>query len=279
LPIQRHAETVTRLQLSIASIASRRLADNGYPLWRVPSKDSRAPGQLSNHVRGTLMTSSNVVWHPPSVSRADRERRHGHPGAVIWFTGLSGSGKSTLAHAVDVRLFNLGIRSYVLDGDNVRHGLCKDLSFSRESRSENIRRIGEAARLFVDAGMVLLTAFISPYRADRDRVRTILDPGDFIEIYCNCPLEVCEARDVKGMYRRARAGEIPEFTGISAPYEQPPAPNLIIDTSKVAPDAAAEAVLLQLRERGIVGGLVPAVDSARGQWIYEQPDHMAVAGD
>lgn len=173
--------------------------------------------------------SSNVVWHHATVTRKRREQMNKHRGAVFWFTGLSGAGKSTLAHDVEEKLHQLGHRTYVLDGDNVRHGLCADLAFSDQDRKENIRRIGQMARLYVEAGIIVLTAFISPFRSDRDNVRKICG-HDFHEIYCKCSLEVCESRDVKGLYKRARAGEIPDFTGISSPYEEPEAPELAIDT-------------------------------------------------
>jgi adenylylsulfate kinase len=165
--------------------------------------------------------SPNIVWHQASVTRRRRESQNGHASCVLWFTGLSGSGKSTLAHAVEEELHQRGCRTFVLDGDNVRHGLCGDLAFSEADRSENIRRVGEAARLFVEAGVIVLTAFISPFRDDRERVRRLIGDADFIEIYCHCPLEVCEERDVKGLYRKARQGLIKEFTGISSPYEEP----------------------------------------------------------
>jgi adenylylsulfate kinase len=165
--------------------------------------------------------SPNIVWHQASVTRRRREAQNGHASCVLWFTGLSGSGKSTLAHAVEEELHLRGCRTFVLDGDNVRHGLCGDLSFSESDRSENIRRVGEAAKLFVDAGVIVLTAFISPFRDDRERVRRLIGDADFIEIYCHCPLEVCEERDVKGLYRKARQGFIKDFTGISSPYEEP----------------------------------------------------------
>jgi len=165
--------------------------------------------------------SPNIVWHQASVTRRRRESQNGHASCVLWFTGLSGSGKSTLAHAVEEELHQRGCRTFVLDGDNVRHGLCGDLAFSEADRSENIRRVGEAARLFVEAGVIVLTAFISPFRDDRERVRRLIGDADFIEIYCHCPLEVCEERDVKGLYRKARQGLIKDFTGISSPYEEP----------------------------------------------------------
>ena len=194
----------------------------------------------------------NVTWHHATIKREHRERQNAHRSSVVWFTGLSGAGKSTLAHAVEERLFKRGVRTFVLDGDNVRHGLCGDLGFSREDRSENIRRIGETVKLFVDAGVVILTAFISPFRADRERIRGLLAHGDFLEIYCKCPLEVCEERDVKGIYERARSGEVKEFTGISSPYEEPLSPDLALETSILDLDASASAVIALLRERGIV---------------------------
>ena len=150
----------------------------------------------------------NIRWHHAIIQREDRQKQNGHRSAVLWFTGLSSAGKSTLAHAVEERLHQLGCRTYVLDGDNVRHGLCGDLGFSAADRSENIRRIGEVTKLMIDAGVITLTAFISPFRVDRERVRGTVMHGEFIEIYCHCPVEVCETRDVKGLYHRARAGEV-----------------------------------------------------------------------
>ncbi len=196
--------------------------------------------------------SSNVVWHAGHVSRADRERLNGHRGVVLWFTGLSGSGKSTIANAVELRLHQQGCHTYVCDGDNIRHGLNGDLGFSPTDRVENIRRIAEVAKLFMDAGMIILTAFISPYRADRARARERVPPGDFIEVYCRCPLEVCEQRDVKGMYRRARAGEIKEFTGISAPYEEPEAAEVVLNTHQQSQEECVEAVVGYLRRAGVL---------------------------
>jgi adenylylsulfate kinase len=178
----------------------------------------------------TPPVSTNVVWHQATVTRARREAKNGHRGAIVWLTGLSGSGKSTLAHAVEEVLHQQGCSTFVLDGDNVRHGLCGDLGFSAADRVENIRRIGEMAKLFMEAGVIVLTAFISPYRADRDRVRAMVKPGDFVEIYCDSSIEVCESRDVKGMYKKARAGLISDFTGISSPYEAPDNPELLINT-------------------------------------------------
>lgn len=197
------------------------------------------------------MKSSDTVWHCATVTRERRARLNGHRSVVVWFTGLSGAGKSTLAHAVEERLHQAGCRTFVLDGDNVRHGLCADLGFSDPARSENIRRVGEAAKLFVEAGVVVLTAFISPFRADRDRVRALLPAGDFIEVFCQCPLEVCEARDVKGLYRRARAGQIQDFTGVSSPYEAPLAPELLVPTAGQGLDRSVELVLALLRRRGV----------------------------
>lgn len=175
--------------------------------------------------------SSNVVWHNATVTRARREDLNGHKGAVFWFTGLSGAGKSSIAHAVEEKLFQNGIRTVVLDGDNVRHGLCGDLGFSDLDRKENIRRISHLAKLFSDNGLVIMTAFISPFRADRDNARKVIG-ADFHEIFCDSSVTACEERDVKGLYRRARAGEIPEFTGISSPYEEPEDPELKINTEK-----------------------------------------------
>jgi adenylylsulfate kinase len=183
--------------------------------------------------------SSNVVWHNATVTRERREQLNGHRGGLFWFTGLSGAGKSTLAHSVEEMLYQNGYRTYVLDGDNVRHGLCADLSFSDEDRKENIRRIGHMSMLYVEAGIVVLTAFISPFRADRENVRKIAG-SDFHEIYCKCSLEVCEERDVKGLYKRARAGEIPDFTGISSPYEEPEFAELTVDTESHLQNCSTE---------------------------------------
>jgi adenylylsulfate kinase len=201
---------------------------------------------------------NNIIWHQPTVTRARRETANGHRSALLWFTGLSGAGKSTVAHALEERLFQLGCRTFVLDGDNVRHGLCADLGFSAADRVENIRRIGEVAKLFVEAGVLTLTAFISPFRADRARVRALMPPGDFIEIYCHCPLGVCEARDTKGFYKRARAGEIREFTGISSPYEEPEKPELIIETGSRPLHDCVQAVIDLLAARGILQDLAVA---------------------
>jgi adenylylsulfate kinase len=194
----------------------------------------------------------NVVWHHATVTRARREALNGHKGVILWFTGLSGAGKSTLAHAVEERLHQLQCRTFVFDGDNVRHGLCADLGFSVEDRHENIRRIGEMAKLFVEAGVVALTAFISPFRADRARVRAMVRDGDFLEIYCRCSVEECESRDVKGLYKKARSGVIKDFTGISSPYEEPVCADLIVDTEKQSLEESVEQVLSLLVSRNII---------------------------
>ncbi len=174
--------------------------------------------------------STNITWYERRLTKSDYRQRNGHSSMVLWFTGLSGSGKSTLAHRVEEVLFNKGWYTYILDGDNVRHGLNGDLGFSENDRRENIRRIGEVAKLFVDGGVVVLAAFISPYREDRDRVRALFEEGEFVEIYVECDLKTCERRDPKGLYRKARAGELPDFTGIDSPYEEPLNPELVIGT-------------------------------------------------
>jgi len=178
-------------------------------------------------------TSKNIVWHHGVVTKADRESVTGHKACTIWMTGLPASGKSTLAVALEQALWDRGVHSYVLDGDNIRHGLNKDLGFSPEARAENIRRIGEVAKLFTNAGVINITAFISPYRADRDQARKIMDEGEFLEVFVDCPVEVCEQRDPKGHYRKARAGEMKEFTGVSAPYEPPLSPDVVVRTDKM----------------------------------------------
>jgi len=195
--------------------------------------------------------SSNVVWHEAQVTRAMRESRHGHRGAVLWFTGLSGAGKSTLAHAVEERLHNMGAHTFVIDGDNVRHGLCADLGFSDSDRVENIRRVAEVAGLFVQTGVLTLTAFISPFRADRAQARKLLG-DDFIEIHCDTPLDVCEERDVKGLYKRARAGEIPAFTGISSPYEAPLQAEIVVQTATQTIDQCVHQIINWLVARNMI---------------------------
>ena len=196
------------------------------------------------------MTSkaSNIVWHKSSVDRESIADQKGHESVIIWFTGLSGSGKSTLANAVNVALFKKGLSTYVLDGDNVRHGLCKDLGFSDSDREENIRRVGEVSKLFLDAGVIVLTAFVSPFRSDRERARELVNKNDFLEIYCAANLDVCESRDTKGLYAKARTGEITEFTGISSPYEEPINPDLKIDTGSKNVDECVEEVVTKLIE-------------------------------
>ena len=196
--------------------------------------------------------STNITWHETGLTPEVRARRNGHRGAVIWLTGLSGSGKSTIAVETQAKLFEMGCQTFILDGDNIRHGLNKDLGFSPEDREENIRRIGEVAKLFADAGVIVLTSFISPYRKDRDRARALLKPGDFIEIYVNAPLEVCEDRDPKGLYKKARKGEISEFTGISAPYEPPLNPEIEIRTDRLSVKESAQQIIDFLKEKGIL---------------------------
>ncbi len=196
--------------------------------------------------------STNITWHHAKIDRTLREERLGHKGVVLWFTGLSGSGKSTLASEVERLLFERGCNPYVLDGDNIRHGLNKDLGFSPEDREENIRRIGHVAHLFSQAGMIAMTAFISPYRRDRDLARALHQNGSFIEVYCRCGLDTCEKRDPKGLYKKARAGEIPEFTGISAPYEEPNLPEVVVDTDKEPVEESARKVITYLEKVGII---------------------------
>ena len=195
---------------------------------------------------------NNVTWFNGYVDREDREKAHGHKGAVIWFTGLSASGKSTIAHIVEKQLHERGCSTYVLDGDNVRHGLCADLTFCPEDRGENIRRIGEMVKLFVDAGIIVLTAFISPYRQDRQQVRSLLSDGQFLEIHVDCPPEICATRDQKGIYQKAQAGIIKEFTGISAPYEPPENPELVIQSHEEDAKAAAKKVVELIEKCGVV---------------------------
>ena len=195
--------------------------------------------------------STNITWHEGDITRDDRQRINGHKAVVVWFTGLSGSGKSTLALAVEQRLFEKGCHAFVLDGDNIRHGLNKNLGFSPEDREENIRRIGEVANLFMDAGFVAMTAFISPYRVDRDKARAVAG-GNFLEVFVKADLSVCEERDTKGLYKKARAGEIKEFTGISAPYEEPLHPELIIDTDTLDLEESKNMVICYLEEKNII---------------------------
>lgn len=198
------------------------------------------------------MKNSNIIWHHATVTRELRELQNKHKSTVLWFTGLSGSGKSTLAHAVEEKLHQCGCRTFVLDGDNVRHGLCRDLGFEVSDRRENIRRVGETAKLFIEAGIITLTAFISPFLEDRNRVRSIFQNGNFLEVYCKCPLEVCEQRDVKGLYQRARDGKVKQFTGISSPYEPPKNPELIVETDKLTLEESVIQVMGLLKTRGNV---------------------------
>jgi len=194
--------------------------------------------------------ATNITWHQQNISRADREKLLGQKGVTVWLTGLSGSGKSTVAVAAEEALVRRGRLAYVLDGDNIRHGLNKNLGFSPADRTENIRRIGEVAKLFTDAGVIVFTSFISPYRADRDLVRGIHDEGRFVEAYVAASVETCESRDVKGLYKKARAGEIPEFTGISAPYEAPERPELVLDTNRQSVEESVGQLVSFLAAKG-----------------------------
>lgn len=200
----------------------------------------------------TAQKATNITWHQGAITKKDRERLLNQKGVLLWFTGLSGSGKSTLAHEVEEKLFEKGHLAFVLDGDNIRHGLNKNLGFSPKDREENIRRIGEVGKLFTQAGIIAITAFISPYREDRDKARALLDNGEFIEVFVKVSLDVAEQRDPKGLYKKARAGEIKDFTGIGAPYEEPLNPELVIDTDQLDLKQSAEKVLSYLKEREII---------------------------
>jgi len=200
----------------------------------------------------TQNKATNITWHKGSIEKSDRERLLRQKGVVIWFTGLSGSGKSTLAHRIEELLFEKGHLCFILDGDNIRHGLNKNLGFSPEDREENIRRIGEVSKLFADAGLITMTAFISPYRTDRDKARSLLQKEEFIEVYVKVPLEIAEERDPKGLYKKARAGEIKEFTGISAPYEEPLSPEIVIDTSEHDLEDSSRIVISYLEKKGFI---------------------------
>jgi adenylylsulfate kinase len=195
------------------------------------------------------MKTPNIIYHNATITRERRNQLNGHKSVVIWFTGLSGSGKSTLAHSVEERLYQLNCRTFVLDGDNVRHGLSSNLTFNDSDRKENIRRIGEVAKLMMEAGIITITAFISPYRKDRDLIRKLLPQHDFIEIFCKAGLDVCESRDVKGLYKRARAGEIRNYTGIDSPYEEPINPELVIDTERESLKESIDKVMNFLKTR------------------------------
>ncbi|CAM4113016.1 adenylylsulfate kinase [Bacillus manliponensis] len=195
---------------------------------------------------------TNITWHDASVLKEERRQQNKHESFVLWFTGLSASGKSTVANAVARKLFEKKIGNYVLDGDNIRHGLNKDLGFSESDRTENIRRIGEVAKLFVDNGTIVLTAFISPFREDRKQVRDILEVEEFIEVFVKCPIEECEKRDPKGLYKKARSGEIKQFTGVDSPYEEPLNPEVVVETNRYSVEKCAEQVISYLQERGLI---------------------------
>ena len=197
-------------------------------------------------------SGKNIKWHNLSIDRNKLEKMRGHKGMVIWFTGLSGSGKSTLANAVNEVLHYEGLSTYVLDGDNIRHGLCKDLGFTDEDREENIRRIGEVANLFMDAGIITVTAFVSPFIKDRNRVRKIIGSKDLIEVYCAADIDICESRDTKGLYKKARLGEIKEFTGISSPYETPTDPEIVVDTGSLDLNDSVEKVINYLKKKNFL---------------------------
>jgi adenylylsulfate kinase len=196
--------------------------------------------------------STNITWHNSTITKLDRQSLNGHKSCVIWFTGLSGSGKSTLANAVDYALHHQQCKSYVLDGDNIRHGLNKDLSFGKEDRQENIRRIGEVAKLFVDSGQIVTTAFISPFREDREMVRKMFPDNEFFEVFVDCPIDICEGRDPKGLYKKARNGEIPNFTGISSPYEAPNQPEITIRTDELSIGQSVEKIITYLKAKKIL---------------------------
>jgi adenylylsulfate kinase len=198
------------------------------------------------------MTHNDIKWQQHDVNAAQRQALFGHQSAVIWFTGLSGSGKSSVANALEQALAAQGKHTYLLDGDNVRHGLCADLGFSAEDRTENLRRVGAVAGLMVDAGLLVLSAFISPYRSQRELVKSLIPPGKFIEVHIATPLEVCEQRDVKGLYKKARAGEISHFTGISDPYEAPQQADLVLDTSVTSLEDSVQQLLELLKHRQII---------------------------
>ena len=203
------------------------------------------------------MKSSNVIYHQASVTRQRRNKLNNHRSIVLWFTGLSGSGKSSLAHALEEKLFQKGCRTFVLDGDNVRHGLNSNLDFSEAGRTENIRRISEVSKLMLESGLIVMTAFISPFNKDRNDARKLISDDDFIEIYCKASLEVCEKRDVKGLYKRARAGKIKNYTGINSPYEAPKNPELIIDTDQKTLEESVSMIIKFLESKGLIRSIVP----------------------
>ncbi|MGM0837190.1 MAG: adenylyl-sulfate kinase [Bacillota bacterium] len=199
-----------------------------------------------------MTKATNITWHETAITKEERRVQNGHGSSVLWFTGLSGSGKSTIANAVSKELYRQGINEYVLDGDNVRHGLNKDLGFSEKDRNENIRRIGEVAKLFVDSGKIVTTAFISPFRADREQVRKLFEEAEFIEVFVDCPLEECEKRDPKQLYAKARRGEIKNFTGISSPYEAPEKPEITIHSERLSVEESVTTILDYLRLQKII---------------------------
>ncbi len=222
-----------------------------WPELRVPILRPGFTGTYTEGVRiVTKIKATNISWHEGHVGRSEREKLLDQKGALIWMTGLSGSGKSTIAYTLEHALVQRGHLSYVLDGDNIRHGLNKNLGFSAEDRTENIRRIGEVGKLFVDTGVITVTAFISPYRGDRQIARETVGEGCFFEVFCDTPLEVCEERDPKGLYKKARAGEIKGFTGIDDPYEAPERPEMVIDTSKLSPQDSTVALIEMLEKAG-----------------------------
>lgn len=219
---------------------------------RPPGKKALATGWLPEGAQLIKQSNCDVVWHHATVTRERREKQNGHRAALFLFTGLSGAGKSTLAHAVEEKMHRIGCRTIVLDGDNVRYGLCGDLGFSDKDRLENVRRIGEMSKLFLQAGVITLAAFISPSQAGRRYIRSLMQEGEFFEIYCKCSIDLCEARDVKGMYKRAHAGEIPNFTGISSPYEEPENSELVVNTERQNLDESVETVMRFIEEQGFL---------------------------
>jgi len=195
-----------------------------------------------------VKNNNNVVWHKVLVTRQMRESLNGHKSIALWFTGLPSSGKSTIAHVLEKMLHDMGLKTYTFDGDNVRHGLCSDLGFSPEDRAENLRRIGEMIKLFLDAGIIALAAFVSPLKEDREKVKKIVGKENFVEIYCRCPVEVCKLRDTKGMYKKAETGEIKYYTGVSAPYEEPENPDIVLDTHLFSIEECIEKVFNYIQD-------------------------------
>jgi adenylylsulfate kinase len=199
-----------------------------------------------------LVDSNNIVWQATKITREQHQQKNQHKSCVLWFTGLSGSGKSTLAYSLEERLFHLNCSTTVLDGDNIRHGLCRDLGFSLPERQENLRRVGQVSKLFMDTGLIVLSAFISPMNKDRKNIRANFQENDFIEIYCQCDLNICEQRDIKGLYKKARKGEIKDFTGISSPYESPENAEIIIDTAELTVTDSVEKIITYLDQQNIL---------------------------